>query len=85
MAPPPPAPLTEHQRRHHGLTLVRWWFRQATLVFPVRPQQRGWAHTVCALAPLVGLLPGVLRLQDLLVGAWNGWWHCGHRPEDKRV
>ena len=33
----------------------------------------------------MGLLPGVLRLRDLLAGAWNGWWHCGHRPEDKAV
>ena len=84
---PPPAPLTEHQRRHHGLALVRWWYRQAALVFREggRPLRWGWARMACALAPLVGLLPGVLRLQDLLAGAWNGWWHCGHRPEDGAV
>ena len=54
-------------------------------MFPNRPQRWGRAHTACALAPLVGLLPGVLRLQDLLAGAWNGWWHCGHRPADGAV
>ena len=54
-------------------------------MFPHRPLRWGWARTACALAPLVGLLPGVLRLQDLLAGAWNGWWHCGHLPEDGAV
>ena len=54
-------------------------------MFLSRPQRWGWAPTACALAPLVGVLPGVLRLQDLLAGAWNGWWHCGHQPEDKAV
>ena len=34
---PPLPPLTEHQRRHHGLALVRWWYRQAAQAFPHRP------------------------------------------------
>ena len=47
----PPAPLTEHQRRHHGLALVRWWHRQAALVFPHRSLRWGWARTACAPGP----------------------------------
>ena len=81
----PPAPLTEHQRRHHGLALVRWWYRQAALVYRHPAARGGWARAACALAPLVCLLPGVLRLQEMLAGAWNGWRHCGHRPEDRAV
>ena len=82
---PPLPPLRNTSGGTTASPLVRWWYRQAALVFPSRPQRWGWAHTACALAPLVGLLPGVLRLQDLLAGAWNGWWRCGHRPEDKAV
>ena len=66
-APAPPLPW--HRRRHHGLALLRWWHTQSTLVFPAPHQRRGWASTVCAVAPLVELCPGVLRLQDLLAEA----------------
>ena len=81
-APAPPLPW--NRRRHHSLAPLRWWHAQATLVFPAPHQCRGWASTVCALAPLVRL-PGVLRLQDLLAGDWNGWWHTDHQRGDGPV
>ena len=55
--PAPPAP-TWHQRRHHGLPLVRWWYRQAAPGFPVLCQRWGLANTVCALAPSWGCSRG---------------------------
>ena len=41
------------------------------------------------LAPPVPLppsrCPGVLRLQVLLAGTWNGWWHTHHRRVEGRI
>ena len=33
----------------------------------------------------MGLRPGVLRLNDLVAGVWNGWWHTQHQPGDGPV
>ena len=54
-------------------------------MFPAPHQRRGWASTVCALASLVGMCHVVLRLQDLLAGASNGWWHIHHQRMDGPV
>ena len=82
---PRPPLFLWHWRRHHGLALLRCWHNEATLVFPAPHQRRGWASTVCALTPLVGLCPGVLRLQDRLAEAWNGWWHTHDQRGDGPV
>ena len=83
--PARPPPLPWSRRQHHGLALLRWWYGQAAQVFPAPHQRRGGASTTCALAPLEGLCPGVQRLQDLLTGAWNGWWHTHHQRVDGPV
>ena len=79
--PRPPSPSTS------GGTMASPWF---AAVPPRHPGVSGpppaaglGQHRLCP-APLVGLLPGVLHLRDLLAGA-SRWWHCVHRPEDERV
>ena len=96
-APPPgnggadtrPWPLQPRSTSTSSSTMASPWIAvrssRPPWCTPARSERRSWANTVCALAPLVGLLPGVLCLQDLLAAARNGWWHCSHRTKNKQV
>ena len=48
----------------------------AAAVFPAPHQCRGWAHHLCSR---------VMRLRDLLAGAWNGLSHSHHQRADGPV
>ena len=84
-AKPAPRPrLTPAHRRYWGIPHLRRWHSNAVLAYPQPPQRARWAAT-CALAPLDGICPRVVRLQDLLLRAWNGWRRAWQRSQDAPV
>ena len=62
-----------------GILLLEWRYGQAERVYPVPARRARWAASFCALAPLDGLCPGIIRMHDFPLGAWNGWSHSGRR------
>ena len=49
------------------------WCRLVTTIYPASTARACWAVEAYHTVPLQHLRPGILRLEDLLIGAYEGW------------
>ena len=60
------------QLQLHVVPALRYRFREVTRVYPGATERTGWAADACPTAALQSLRPGILRMEDLVMGAYEG-------------